>query len=350
MVSEHGNGLAALGWPADDAWPGWAGPDRGAAPARVAAVHGGLAEVCVVDPGSAVGWSGRGGVRLRGSLEVTPVAGDWVRMSDGELLEVLPRRTSLTRPDPGGRGLQTLAANVDIVVVAAPVDRRLNQRMVERLTVMAWDSGGTPVLALTKCDACADVPALVEDASALVPGVRVVPTSAVTGAGVDELRALMRPGTTTVLLGASGVGKTSLLNALGDYGERVAAVARDGEGRHTTTTRRLHPVAGGGVLIDIPGIRALDLSAGPDAIAEVFTEVAELARHCRFSDCTHRHEPGCSVNAAVETGELAPRRLDAWDAIQRQLAHEERKRDPQARAAEKAKWKAVSKAIRRREK
>ncbi|WP_327586779.1 ribosome small subunit-dependent GTPase A [Nonomuraea sp. NBC_00507] len=266
-----------------------------------------------------------------------------------EVVEVLPRRTLLTRPSRSARGVQILAANVDTVVVTVPVDRGLNQKMAERLTVMAWDSGAVPVLALTKCDACVDVPETITQARPLVPGVEVVATSSVTGEGVERLRELMGPGTTSTLLGASGVGKTSLLNLLGDHDERVAAVARDGEGRHTTTTRRLHPVTGGGVLIDLPGIRALDLSASQEAITDVFTEIAELAEGCRFSDCTHEHEPGCAVRHAVGSGQMPKRRLDAWDAIQRQMAHEARKNDPIARAAEKAKWKAVSKGIRRRE-
>lgn len=182
-----------------------------------------------------------------------------------------------------------------------------------------------------------------------MPGVQVVATSSVTGDGVERLRDLTESGTTAALLGASGVGKTSPLNALGDYDERVSAVARDGEGRHTTTTRRLHPVTGGGVFIDLPGIRALDLSASREAITDVFTEITELAQGCRFSDCSHEHEPGCAVKHAVENGQMPERRLDAWDAIQREMAHEARKHDPVARAAEKAKWKAVSKGIRRRE-
>ncbi|NUS03142.1 MAG: ribosome small subunit-dependent GTPase A [Nonomuraea sp.] len=337
-------GLAALGWPEGAEWP------RGEhVPARIAAVHGTVTEACVVAPGTGTGWVRHAGVRLGRALDVTPVAGDWVTMRGEEVVEVLPRRTSLSRPNPGGRGLQVLAANLDTVVVTVPVDRGLNQKMAERLTVMAWDSGAVPVLTLTKCDACHDVPETIERARSLVPGVEVVATSAVTGEGVGRLRELMGPGTTSTLLGASGVGKTSLLNVLGGHDERVAAVARDGEGRHTTTTRRLHPVTGGGVLIDLPGIRALALSAGQEAITDVFTEIAELAGECRFADCGHRHEPGCAVRHAVETGEMPRRRLDAWDAIQRQLAHEERKHDPVARAAEKAKWKAVSKGIRRRE-
>ncbi|MFI7104850.1 ribosome small subunit-dependent GTPase A [Nonomuraea sp. NPDC050227] len=337
-------GLAVLGWPDGAVWP----RDEHV-PARIAAVHGSLAEACAVAPGEAAGWVRHTGVKLAGTLDVTPVAGDWITMRGVEVMEVLPRRTALSRPSPGGRGRQVLAANLDTVVVTVPVDRGLNQKMAERLTVMAWDSGAVPVLALTKCDACRDVPGTVEQTASLVPGVEVVATSAVTGEGVARLRELMGPGTTSTLLGASGVGKTSLLNVLGGHRERVAAVGRDGEGRHTTTTRRLHFVTGGGVLIDLPGIRALTLSARQEAITDVFTEIAELAGKCRFADCGHEHEPGCAVRQAVETGQLPRRRLDAWDAIQRQLAHEERKHDPIARAAEKAKWKAVSKGIRRRQ-
>lgn len=343
-MSEWNEGLTAIGWPSGEPWPR---PES--VPSRISAVHGSVADVCVIEPGSEFGWVSRVGVRLGRSVAVTPVAGDWVTLAGHEVVEVLPRRTSLTRPDPSGRGRQTLAANIDTVVVAVPIDRGVNMRMVERLTVMAWDSGATPVVALTKCDACPDVRSAVSSAESLVPGVEIVTTSSVTGEGVERLRELMPPGTTSTMLGASGVGKTSLLNALGGYRERVAAVARDGEGRHTTTARRLHPIVDGGVLIDLPGVRALVLSASQEAVTDVFTDVADRAYECRFSDCSHKHEPGCAVRHAVETGQLPQRRLEAWEAIQRQLAHEERKHDPLAQAAEKAKWKAVSKSIRKRD-
>lgn len=323
-------------------------PDGQAVLARVAIVHGSSAEVYARDHAAAAGWSHRSGMRLSGDLPVTPVAGDWVWTVEDEVRGVLPRRTSLTRTGQSGQGIQVLAANIDTVIVTVAVDRGINTRLTERLMVMAWGSDATPVLVLTKIDACEDPVEAQRTAASLAPSLQVLCTSSVSGEGLDQLRAMVGDGTTATLLGASGVGKTSLLNRLTGRDERVAQVARDGEGRHTTTTRRLYMLPGGGVLVDIPGIRSLDLTADEEAVDEVFTDIADLAARCRFGDCTHAHEPGCAVRRAVATGDLSDQRLDSWNHIQRELAHHRRKNDPAAMAEEKAYWKNVTKEIRRR--
>lgn len=285
-------------------------------------------------------------VRLGRRLTLTAVAGDWVRVQEGEIVEVRERSTALTRPGRDG-GVQVLAANIDMVFLVLAIDHGLNVKALERLSVMAWESGATPVVVLTKCDLVGTVEAEVASAQDAAPGMDVIPTSTISGMGLAELKALMGPATTTTMLGASGAGKTSLLNALDGRSEPVAHVRRDGEGRHTTTTRRLHVLDGGGVLLDLPGIRSLDILAGEDALDETFTEIASAAQGCRFGDCTHDHEPGCAVQAAVADGVIEPRRVESWHRLQRELAYQQRRVDPAAMAAHRAQWKATSKEIKR---
>lgn len=341
LVTVDDSLLAALGWTGSP-------PPRIDGLGRVSVVHGPSAEVYGVDPQSER-WMVREGVRFSNTLPLTPVAGDWVRVEAGVITMVWPRTTALGRPSQGGTVRQTLAANLDVVIVAVPIDLGLNVRMTERLAVMAWDSGAVPVITLTKCDACPDVPGVVSQAQDLVPGVEVLPTSAITGEGLRHLESVLGNGSTGCLLGASGVGKTSLLNSLGGFDEAVYEVRSDGQGRHTTTTRKLHLLPNGGILIDIPGLRSLELDVGADALGGVFSDISTLEGGCRFSDCTHSHEPDCAIKAAVVDGELSEARVHDWGAIQREMAHQNRKSDPLARAREKAKWKAVSKAHRSRD-
>lgn len=335
MTDPKGN-LVGLGWPVSS-------EIFTPAPSRVSVVHGARAEAYAPTAPPKVVTD----LRFAGHLPVTPVAGDWVRIHTGEIVEVLPRTTTLSRPARDGRTRQTLAANIDLVMVTTPIDRTLNTRMLQRLAVMAWDSGAQPVVVLTKADGADAIPEALDHARAVVPGVDVYATSTVTGEGLEQVRRLLTPGTTGCFLGASGVGKTSLLNALGAHDEVVAEVRRDGQGRHTTSTRRLHLMPHGGVLIDIPGLRSLDLDTTQDAVDEVFADISDLRPRCRFADCTHAHEPGCAVKDAVDDGSLPPDRLADWHAIQRERQHQLRKEDPMERAKEKAKWRVVSKAIRR---
>ncbi|MFF4567799.1 ribosome small subunit-dependent GTPase A [Streptomyces sp. NPDC001435] len=285
------------------------------------------------------------------ALPVTPVAGDWIRLGDdGRVHAVAPRRTVLGRAGAAGHGRQVLAANIDTVLVVVPLAGGLNTTMVERLSVMAWDSGAQPVLVLTKSDTTDD--AGTEDATtaaALSPGVPVIPVSVLTKDGLDALCPHLGPGTTAVLLGPSGAGKTSLLNALEGTAEAVAAPGRAG-GRHTTTTRRLHLLSSGGVLLDIPGIRSLEVAAGREAVDDVFTDLAALAAlaaHCRYADCSHDGDSGCAVEEAVRTGTLPTTRLATWRKLQGEIAHRRRRENPAEMADMRRQWKAVSKQARR---
>jgi ribosome biogenesis GTPase len=284
-----------------------------------------------------------------------PAIGDWVAcMPDpaGPLAvhDVLPRWSTLTRkdPEPGGHRVQVLAANIDLVAITAPADR-LSPARVERELAVAWDSGAQPLVVLTKGD-LAD-PDQVDELRNRLVGVDLVVTSAVTDlAGVDELRALLQPARTAVLLGPSGAGKSTLANALLGDDRLVTGAVRQGDrrGRHTTTTRQLVTVPGGGVLIDTPGLRSLGLVGGGDgdALDHVFPEIEELAAACRFRDCGHDTEPGCAVQAAVAAGELDGDRLASYRKLQRELDVEARRTDPILRQQTQAVWKARSKQMR----
>jgi ribosome biogenesis GTPase len=273
---------------------------------------------------------------------VLPAVGDWIAVRHGVVHTVLPRSSELTRADPNGGVLQVLAANMDLVVITAPADR-LSPARVERELTLAWDSGALPLVALTKCDLVDG--SVGESLAARLVGVDVLVTSATNGRGVEDLRGFLRPARTAVLLGPSGAGKSTLANAL--LGTDVLATGavrdRDRRGRHTTTSRQLVTVPGGGVLIDTPGLRSLGL-AGDAPIEQVFPEVETLAQGCRFSDCRHLSEPGCAVVAAAERGELDAGRLVSFRKLQREAAAEARRTDPLLRKAELSVWKAKMKS------
>jgi ribosome biogenesis GTPase len=279
---------------------------------------------------------------------VLPAVGDWATIAAGAVREVLPRWSAIRRADPSGSGEQVLAANVDLVLVAAPADR-LSPPRVERELALAWESGATPLVLLTKCDLAADE--LWRQLAARLVGADVAPVSARDGSGLAALRARLRPARTGVLIGPSGAGKSSLLNALAGGELTATADVRPGDrrGRHTTASRQLVVLEGGGVLIDTPGLRSLGLGAGAP-LGPVFPDIASLAAGCRFDDCRHEREPGCAVSRAVMSGELDPARLRSFRKLERELAAEARRTDPVARKAEQRRRKAISKEVRRNDK
>ena len=199
-----------------------------------------------------------------------------------------------------------LAANVDAVFLVMSLNEDFNVRRLERYLTMAWESGAQPVIVLTKTDLCPDFELRVLEVEAIAFGVPVHAISSLTGDGLDLVRAHLSPGRTIALLGSSGVGKSTLVNTLA--GEELLATQEiredDGEGRHTTTHRQLVLLPGGGLVLDTPGMRELQLWESSDGLAETFGDVEELAAQCRFSDCAHRTEPGCAVQAALEDGTL----------------------------------------------
>ena len=291
-----------------------------ASPGRVSIVHGTTADVIWCDE---FGRETTSTSQFATNLNLSPVAGDWVSVRDGYVISVSPRTTELRRPGATPGDVQVLAANVDVVLVVLPIDRELNVLMLERLAVMAFDSGATPIVVLTKSDGTDVVDTMVTAAEETVPGVEVMTTSSASGHGIEDLRAILHLGVTAVMLGASGAGKTSLLNALEGSNVLTASVSRSGEGRHATTTRRLYRLASGGVLLDIPGIRLLDLTIGPQGLDDAFVDVTALAEQCRFSDCAHSGDEGCAVEAAVARGELSARRLESWRTIRDEMIQQE---------------------------
>ena len=283
--------------------------------------------------------------------EAAPTTGDQVFLRSWPdervtVEAVVPRRTLLTRADAdGGSKRQLLAANVDIVAVVEGLVPEPDLRRIARLLTLAWASGAAPVVLLTKSD-------LASDGSDLVAQLRVssacpvIEVSVVSGTGVAEVRELLADDRVVALLGASGAGKSSLVNALaGDPVMRVQELRKDGKGRHTTVTRELHRVAGGYV-IDGPGLRGVGITSG-HGLDLTFADVVALAEQCRFSDCEHDSEPGCAVLVAVDAGELDQDRLDAWRQLVAEGYRQELRRDARLRAEERRKRKVVHKAARR---
>lgn len=281
----------------------------------------------------AIGADGPVAARTRADRIGTPVVGDWITVADDEVLAVLTRRNALRRADPVGEGDQTLAANLESVLVVCGLDRPVKAGRVQRAAVQAWDADAPPTLVLTKADVVDDPGGAARSVAADHPGLEILVVSAHTGEGIDALRDRLGAGL-VVLLGESGAGKSSLLNALA--GASVAGIgdvrAGDAKGRHTTTRREMHVLPDGGLIVDTPGVRAIGVRADPTAIASVFPDVASAAEGCRFGDCAHEDEPACGVQSAMESGTLDPERVEAFRALRDEAAwadlpdHERRRR------------------------
>ena len=320
--------------------------DPGAIPARVTAVHRERYElVCA-----------RGAVsgRLKTSVYFGPqavdfpTAGDFVELQyieqgDSVITKTLPRRSFFSRRDPTpGRGEQAVAANFDTCFLMTSLNHDFSPSRIERYLTLAWQSGATPVILLTKSDLIDDFTEQVLRTEEIAMGVEIIPVSAVTGFGMERLAPHLQPGKTVVFLGSSGVGKSSLLNAL--MGETAMAVndirADDGRGRHTTTHRQLFLLPSGAMVIDTPGMRELGMWDVSTGLGAAFADVEEIyARPCKFSNCRHESEPGCAVKAALASGELSPDRLESYLRLKREARWSD---DPEGVMREK--W-ARNKAI-----
>ncbi len=282
-----------------------------------------------------------------------PAVGDWVAVraapdGDAVIVAVLPRATAFVRARPGETtDAQVVAANVDTVFVVAGLDGDFNVRRLERYLAAAWDSGAAPVVILNKADVADDLDARRAEVEAVAMGVPVVAISARERAGLEALAPWLVPGATVALLGSSGVGKSTIVNALlGEERQATQEVRQDdSRGRHTTASRELVPLPGGALLLDTPGMRVLTPWAGEEGLDGAFADVVALAAGCRFRDCGHADEPGCAVLAAVAGGALDPARLESWRKLQRELRWLERRRDARARAEEEARWKAIMKSM-----
>jgi ribosome biogenesis GTPase len=322
--------LGMLGWTpelADNLQPGLV-------PGRVIAAHRAAFDVQTAEEIVRTRLPGR---LVHESVEVA--VGDWVGLGDGLVRVVLPRRSAIVRKAAGLTSeSQTLAANADVAFVVSSLGPDLDPRRIERYLVTIWESGASPEIVLTKADRFDDPWEMVASVEAVALGVPVHLVSAVSGSGLDALRARVSTGETAVLIGSSGVGKSTLVNRWA--GRELMATketrADDDEGRHTTTHRELIVLPGGGVVIDTPGIRELQLWGG--GVEEAFADVEELTLRCRFSDCSHNTEPGCAVKAALLSGELVGERHASWLKLQGELRSIAVRSAAQLQREEKRKW------------
>lgn len=343
--------LQALGWnlKLEDAFA--ADRARGLEPARVVRedrdryqLHTESGDVA----GEVSGWL-RHEARSRADL---PAVGDWVAVRPGAapavVVRVLRRTSAFVRKVAGeNTEEQVVAANVDTVFLVAGLDQDFNVRRIERYVTAAWESGANPVVVLNKADVASDLAGLVAEAESVAAGVPVVAVSAVTREGLDALARWLVPGRTIAMLGSSGVGKSTLINALlGEERQATGAVREhDSRGRHTTTHRELVPLPGGAVLLDTPGIRELQLWGDESSVEGAFPEIAALAAECRFRDCRHAGEPGCVVEAAVASGALDEDRLASWRKLQRELRWLATRQNARARAEQETKWKQITRSM-----
>jgi ribosome biogenesis GTPase / thiamine phosphate phosphatase len=345
--------LAELGWDTDFAERLAELGDPTLEPARVAADHGArlLVHVARGAEPAALAAALRAGER--------PVVGDWgatARRGSLEVRSVLARRSAIRRKVPEDESReQILAANVDLVIIATALDGDFNQRRIERLLTLAYQGGAAPLVLLTKADLAPPgaAPAALDGVSAVAPGVPTLVVSTRTAEGLEALRDHLHAGRTAVLLGSSGVGKSTLVNRLLGAGVLpTRETHRTGQGRHTTSHRQLLLLPGGGAVIDTPGLRELQLWAGrdgglqrgDDGLGGVFGDVEGLARECRFADCRHEREPGCAVQEAMDDGRLDPARLASYRKLGRELRRVRARTDARLRAEELRRWKALTRA------
>lgn len=343
---QHPFTLPQLGWTKEhaDAFAQYAGPFRAG---RVSCRQKTVWEVLTEEGSVTTGISGA--LKKLGRF---PVVGDFVvlhgRPESGTamIVDILPRKTAFSRGTAGREGTgQVIAANADLVFIVTAAGQDLNARRAERYLSIAHASGARPVILINKADLADDPDQLAAVIRPVAAGIPVLSLSAKSGEGIAQLAPYLAPGTTIVLIGSSGVGKSTLINRLLDTPVQDTSGTReyDGKGRHTTTVRQLFVLKGGALMIDNPGLREVGVGTASNGIAGTFPDILELAGDCRFSDCRHDQEPGCAVKEAVQRGELSPARLENYRRLVRELAFEQDKADLGLARSERKRWKAIGK-------
>jgi ribosome biogenesis GTPase len=317
-------------------------------PARVSAQHRGGYDVLTEGGERRVRVTGRMRHEAASAAEL-PAVGDWVALRDQTIQAVLPRRSAFSRKAAWSpTEEQVLAANLDAVFVVSALNGDLSLRRLERYLTLAWESGATPAVVLTKADLCEDVGGALLLVEQVALGVGTHAVSNLTGEGLEELGPYLTAAKTIALLGSSGVGKSTLANRL--VGEELQAthqIAEDGRGRHTTSSRQLIRLPGGALLVDTPGLREVQLWDAEEGIQEAFSDVDELAAGCRFNDCAHLREPGCAVQTAIDEGRLPRERLQSYRQLQRELQRLTMKQDARLRSEARKQRAAFARSLRK---
>ncbi|MBH8574072.1 ribosome small subunit-dependent GTPase A [Nostocaceae cyanobacterium CENA369] len=284
-----------------------------------------------------------------------PAVGDWVvirvRESEGQatIHEILPRKSKFSRKTVGSKTEeQIVAANVDTVFLVSGLDGDFNPRRIERYLVLAWESGANPVIVLNKADLCNSLEECLAQVEAVAIGVPVIVLSATSNQGLDALKPYLQPGQTVTLLGSSGVGKSTITNQLKGVAVQTVQAVRQGDdrGRHTTTHRELILLPTGGLIMDTPGMREIQIWSGDEGLQETFADIETWAQECRFRNCQHNNEPGCAVQQALAEERLDYSRFLSYQKLQKELNYLVRKQDQRAQLAEKERWKKIHKAMR----